>query len=305
MSEQSRALAELEVGVKAAAIFVAIVYAVGYSIVAIHHSMFAIAQFDPLKPKIVLTGLIFILLTAIPGIAAVRTLGLAGLTGSTGIAISAQPEHQSHLRMVLVLGFFAICTVLARYSVFLFGGFADTKPWGFSLTLGCVGLYGILGFIMRKHFDRSPRGFLLLVFLVTAGLFTVVLRYEDRKLFGMSLWFYGIGMVTLGTYGLLSDPEQRKQFEWERHFAVLATILLLYATLIYKNIVPYFGGGMPMPARIYFSGRTPFSNSDSADVLLLEESHDGYYVLKPGQEKTAYFLRRDSVSLIHFGKSEK
>jgi hypothetical protein len=232
----------LEPLLKVGAASVAVIYAIGYMIVSVHHAMFAIAQFDPFRPKIVLTGLIFVILTAIPTIAAFRMLGLTGLRGSIGMFIPAEPQHRQHLKVVLCIDFYALCTVLARYAGFLFGSYSDTRPSGIPLLIACLVAYAGLGLAMRKHFDRNPRVFILLTVIVTAGLFLATLFFEDRKLFGMSLWFYAIGLFSALTFTTIKDSQLRTTAEWERDFAVVAAVILVYSTMIYSNIVPYFGG---------------------------------------------------------------
>jgi hypothetical protein len=66
---ESRFVAGLEVTARAAAVFVAVVYGTGFLIVAIYHAQYGIAQFDFLKPKIVSTGIVFVLLTTLPTMA--------------------------------------------------------------------------------------------------------------------------------------------------------------------------------------------------------------------------------------------
>ncbi len=63
-----------------------------------------------------------------------------------------------------------------------------------------------------------------------------------------------------------------------------------------------FGGGDPAPVVLHLSSKSPLSESLTLSVLLVDETEEGYYVLtKPG-ERRAYFLRRDLVSVVEFGR---
>jgi len=63
---------------KFTALFIGVIYAFGFLIIAIHHAQFSIPEFDPLKPKIFSTGLIFLLFFGIPMVTAFRLFGYSG-----------------------------------------------------------------------------------------------------------------------------------------------------------------------------------------------------------------------------------
>jgi hypothetical protein len=164
-------------------------------------------------------------------------------------------------------------------------------------------LYATLGSFAHKHFNNHPNVLLFGVFLLMLSFVAIMYRFADHHQMALVLWLYAVGIgAVLLSRGL--RPEKIKQVEWERHFPVLATALLTYATLIYGHIKPSFGGGPPSPVVLYLTAETPISTTDSASVLLLDETDHGYYVLLNPQEKTAYFLRRDLVSAIHFQKKD-
>ena len=296
----------LEFAVKFGALFVGLVYALGFLIIAIHHAQFSISQFDPLKPKIFSTGLVFILMAGAPAVFAFRTQGLLGLRASTGFVINCEPHNRDSLAIAIVAGSFFPAYGLGRYLAgTFFGGSYDFKPWGFGLFMICAGTFALAGFLMRKYFDRRPATFVLFGFLQTIGTFVVALKFDDRRMFAAGLWFFCVGLLSLYAFSVIKKRDEWRAVEWERQLPILATVLLLYSTLIYRNISSYFGGGVPVPVTMYFSPvKVPVTPSDSAELQLMEETGNGYYVLKPGDEKHAYFLRRDLVSAIHFGVPE-
>jgi hypothetical protein len=296
----------LELVAKFGALFLGLVYALGFLIVAIHHAQFSIPQFDPLKTKIFSTGLFFLLMVGAPAMFVFRTLGLVGLKAQTGFGISCDPKNQDSLRVALVVGSFFPAYGLGRYLAGTFFGTSyDFKRWGFTGFLVCAGTFILSGVFMKKRFDKWPGTFVLLAALQTIGTFIFALRFDDRRMFGAGLWFFGVGLLSLYVLHVIKKPDEWRSIEWERQLPIIAVVLLLYSSLIYRNISSYFGGGVPVPVTMYFSSaKVPIASSDSAELQLIEETSDGYYVLKSGDEKHAFFLRRDLVSAIHFGVPE-
>lgn len=304
MSE-SRFVAGLEVTARAAAIFVTIVYGTGFLIVAIHHAQYGIAQFDPLKPKIFSTGIVFVLLAALPTIAAFRTFQLFGFSLDDRVfSLVSKPENELARKIVIGISFLLAAQGLSFALTFLFEPFADPKPWGVTCLVVLAGLYITLGFLAKKYFDDHP-GFYVCANLLLMVLYLVALyRFYDHRQLALLLWFYGVGMGAIVLSKWLR-PEKIRQIEWEQRFPAIAVVLLTYSTSIYGHIKPSFGGGVPSPVALYLTGKTPISSTDVADVLLLEETDHGYYVLPNAGEKSAYFIRRDLVSAIHFQNKEK
>jgi hypothetical protein len=95
-----------------------------------------------------------------------------------------------------------------------------------------------------------------------------------------------------------------KRFEAHGPEFVLAAVLAsagFFAKSIYPKIRPEFGGGLPSPAIIQFDGAPPFGMPDRSSVLLLEESEDGYFVLRTKGATKAVFLPKKVVGGIYFG----
>jgi hypothetical protein len=286
-------------------LFIGLIYGVGFTIISIHHAQFSISEFDPLKPKIFSTGLVFLLLAATPIVGAYRTFGLFGMHRTTGFVLKIRPENEGALKVLVGIAFYYGASALAwAVGPTFIMGLLDMKPWGWMwefISLICV---TITGFIARAYFDRWPTAFVLATMANVIFVAFVTLRFENRTMFIVTLWFYGVGLIGLWFTKMLSDPVERGKTEWERQIPLVALVLLTYGDLIYKNITPYFGGGVPVPITIYFSSKTPLTDSDSADVRLLEQTADGYFVLKAGDDKHAYFIRHDLVTAVHFGVPE-
>jgi hypothetical protein len=69
-----------------AALLVTAIYGRGFLIVALHHSEFGIFEFDFLKARVLPAGVLFILLTGVPAVAAARVFRILGLSRRAGPA---------------------------------------------------------------------------------------------------------------------------------------------------------------------------------------------------------------------------
>jgi hypothetical protein len=248
---------------------------------------------------------VFVLLAALPTIAAFRTFQLFGLeVKNVGFGVACKPENEIYRKIIIGISFLPFAQALSLATVFLFEPGNDAKPWGFTCLLALLVLYATLGFFANKHFNDHPVFFTLGNFLLMLVLIGVWYKFFDHGQFALYLWFYGVGIGAVVLSKLLRSKNV-KQVEWERQLPAIAAVFLTYSTLIYGHIKPSFGGGAPSPVVLYFTAKTPISSTDSADVLLLEETDHGYYILPNAQEKSAYFIRRDLVSAIHFQKKDK
>jgi hypothetical protein len=301
----SRFLSGLQAVAQAAAVFVAVVYGTGFLIVAIHHAGYGIAQFDFLKTKIISTGIVFVLLTAISVVAAFRVFHVFGLRRTTSTVIPCKPENEAYLKIIIGLSFFVVAMAVSNIVLFFFEPFGGPKPWGLLCFLVIAALYVTLTIFERKYFDNHPALFMLgdlALMILCVGVFY---RFYDHPQLVLVLWLYAVGIGAV-IFSKLLQSGNVKHIEWEQYFGAITAVLLTYSTLIYPHIKPSFGGGVPSPVVLYLTGKNPiFPNTDSAEVLLLDETDHGYYVLLNAQEKTAYFLRRDLVSAIHFEKKDK
>jgi hypothetical protein len=133
-------------------------------------------------------------------------------------------------------------------------------------------------------------------------LVVVAFLFWSRSYFWLSIWYYFVAIATVYLHGVFESPEKRKGLEREKAILYCVTVILAFATGIYGRISPSFGGGSPLPAVLHLATEAPISSSRSVRVLLVDENDYGYYVLKPGDQSTAYFLRRDLVSSIEFEK---
>lgn len=295
----------LEFGVKFGALFFGLVYALGFLIIAIHHSTLSIPEFDPLKPKIFSAGIVFILLAGLPVLAALRMFDIFGLSIPVVKGIQVQPGNEAAWKAATVFSFWwvALGFSVTVGQIFL-DGIAAWRPWGFTCDIVIFALLAVYIVLLRKYFNRLPDIFAFAALGIVVADAVVTFKFADRKLFWLTLWAYFVGLGGAYCLHLLNDPDKRRKFEWERLVPYVALTIGLYGSGLYRYIPPHYGGGKPTPSTMYFASKVPFTNADSANVQFLEETNSGYYILAPGDDRHAYFLRRDSVSAIHFGVPE-
>jgi hypothetical protein len=128
----------------------------------------------------------------------------------------------------------------------------------------------------------------------------VVFRCYDRTFFWLTLWYYALGIGTLVFLYFARDPVSRGIFLWEQTPFWLLGLIVFYALGVYGGLKPQLGGGAPVPGVMYVSPKPPIFASESAEVLLLDETGTGYYVLLGSDQKSACFIRRDIVTALRF-----
>jgi hypothetical protein len=294
-------LSAIESVSRLAAVSIAVIYAAGFLIVTTHCSQFGIVEFSPFRPRIFSAGALFALLLAVPLLAVSRAFRFYGLGSDTAPSIRLKPENVQYLRVSVAAQFYFICFSLCFPSLVLFPpGYFEIKPWGFTLTLLAYVLLAVASVAERERFDSHPLRWTVLSFLCTIGLLVVGFQFWGRSYFWLSVWYFFVATSALYLHDVSDNPAKIKGLAWEKGILYSLTVVLAFATGIYARISPSFGGGSPTPAVLHLATDLPISSSRSVRVLLVDENDFGYYVLKPGQQSTAYFLRRDSVSSIEF-----
>jgi hypothetical protein len=296
--------AQLEFSVKFAALFFGLVYALGFLIIAIHHSTLSIPEFDPLKPKLFSAGIVFLLLVGLPVLTALRWLDFFGPSASAIKGITVDPDNATAARVMSCFFFWIAAYGFSLTIGSIFLSYGPWRPWGFisQTALCCIFIAFVV--LSRKYFNRHADAFAFAALVLVVALGIVTFKFSDRKLFWATLWTYLIGLGGVFCLHLLRDPAKRRLVEWERLIPCVSLALFSYSSYFYPNIPPHLGGGKPTPSTFYFASKVPFTNASSANVRFLEETTSGYYILVSDDEKHGYFIRRDLVSAIHFGVSD-
>ncbi|MGA2607944.1 MAG: hypothetical protein ABSH01_10880 [Terriglobia bacterium] len=292
----------LESASRLGAFFIAAVYAGGYLIIALHGSHFGIVEFSPFRPRIFSAGALLALLLVVPLVAASRAFHLFGLRNPALVSVPVKPENVKYLQLSCKFDFYNICFGLCALSAILFPpDYLQTRPWGLTFFFAVLAFAVVSVVAQKKRFDPHPLSSTVLSALSATAVAVVAFQFFGRSFFWLSIWYYFVGIAALYLHGVFESPDKRTGLEWEKAIFFLLSALVAFATVIYGRIAPSFGGGSPIPAVLHLATDVPISSSRSMSVLMVDENDYGYYVLKPGQESTAYFLRRDQVSSIEFG----
>jgi hypothetical protein len=299
----------LELAGRTLGLWLGVIYATGFIVVLLHQSQFGIVEFSPLKPRIFTAGILLLLFVSIPAVAIARVYALFGMRSSIGFSISAKAENMRYLNIALGAGFYIPCHYLASSLGFLFPGiqgFHATKPLGDWVAFGFVCIFLLGGIISAKDFDKHPRQFTILEGLLAVGWFLTELLYMARLLLWLTLWFYSVALVSLFLiHWARSSKDRIVDYPWERMGLVLLFVFFLFFTrTIYTNVAASFGGGASIPATFHFLHKGVIGDSEVVNLLVLDETDHGFYVLVPPDSTRAYFVRRDLVSSIHFGQQE-
>jgi len=199
------------------------------------------------------------------------------------------------------------------YTAWLMAGFVDTFAhlhiqkhqihlWKILLGLALLTLGFLSLSFAAKTFPKKPLRavFLSLIqFPIVFGVLTY-LEGSSTPVVYLTAMFVLVGLLVTVTKRLKSALKYYSDY---RSWYLVLAIVWIYISQIFANLPPRWGGGQPTPIVIFQNSPAPWSPSNPADVLLLDETDQGFYVLlSPGGK--AFFIPRGNVSSIFFGSKE-
>ncbi len=127
--------------------------------------------------------------------------------------------------------------------------------------------------------------------LNTLALFLILFRYAERSTFWFVVWFSLVCAFTLHISRKLREPENIRKMEWERLAITIFTVVFgLYATNVFPNLRHEFGGARSVPVVLHFAKKSPTFDSESVSVLLIDETEQGYNVVR-GTDRAVFVSR--------------
>jgi hypothetical protein len=286
----------------ASATLLAGVYAAGFLVVTFRLGEFGVLDLNPFRPQIFLAGALFIVLIAIPAFVALKIIGLIPMDRVESAGM--KPVQRKGLyRFASYVGFYTIALGLAGFSgaALLSGSscFSETR-WSFPL-LGLMTLSVLISILSRYHFDRF--WYLLIPGLLGCqiALFSVLRSDAGKSCFWLTNWFYVAGIATFLLHSTWQKLKAGSEVPWEYLPVYFLALVSLYSTKLYPAIRPQVGGGAPRPVVLYGAGLTPVTDCASANVFLIDETDNGYYLLLRPDDKSGYFIRRETVKAMKFG----
>jgi len=293
----------VDVLVKAGAVLVGLAYVLGFLVVTIHHAQLGINHLDLLKAKIVAAGAAFIVLTLIPAIFALRAV-----SGGFGIYGPAAPFANSTLERIQIGAWFYSASYLLALSFDALALFVVDRPSGgtwnyWSIACGVLVVLWLAISTYRRTFSRTHPPLFTLSLVVHAILFSVSIWFAHGiGVFIRTLWFWGVGIGIVELRRMFSkDPRsQFRRVVWELHLPGVILSLSFYATLIYSDLKPEFGGGAPFPVRLQIDRDIPLASHDKTfEAFLVDENDNGFYFAR-GDRKGTFFVTRDAVLGMEF-----
>jgi hypothetical protein len=300
------------------------VYLCGFVVLSLYEGNFGIADLSPVRVKALAAGILFVFFLALPSVAAVRAFQLLGLKkpGSRTIEIG----HDSNLPYFYVIKLaelYMLSTFISMGLLFVF--VRPPRMWfpgspayegshfsllSFSVGLISLGMYSLMigqqGSI-RKAFAAKPKRCASLALLTS--LLWIIWNFEmsDWLFFQLVGWCYLVGLASIFAARAVEKGRGLKSTDWELGVLIaFAVFVPWFATSLYGNIKPAFGGGNPVPAKLYLLQDNAVLGGKILDVLVIEETDHGYYVVSPIKDsKRAIFVPRSNVTTAEFGGSGK
>jgi hypothetical protein len=301
------------------------VYLCGFVVLSLYDSDLGIADLSLVRVRALAAGLLFVFFIAYPSIVGMRAFRLLGLEKPGSVIVEI--GHDSNLPYFYVIKLaelYLLSSFISMGLVFFFAHrprvwLMDTptyqEPGHFSLLTFSAGLISfgayvlmlLQGGLIRKVFAAKPKRCALLVLLVS--LLWAVWNFEisDRLFFQLVGWCYLVGLASIFAARAVEKGSGLKSADWELGVLLAFSILVpWFAGSLYGNIKPAFGGGSPVSAKIYLTQDNAILGGKILDVLVVEETDHGYYVVNPTRDsKRAVFIPRSNVSTAQFGSSTK
>jgi hypothetical protein len=301
------------------------VYLCGFVVLSLYEGGFGIADLSLVRVKALAAGLLFVFFIAFPSIVGMRAFQLLGLKKPLSTPVNVGGDSNlPYFYIIKLADLYILSFYISMMLQFLFVHhlkvwLMDTptyqEPWHFSLLPISAGLITVGTFMLSvvqfgltsKQFAAKPFRCALLGSLVSLLWAIWTFEMSDRLFFQLVGWCYLVGLASILAARAVEKGRGLKSADWEiRILLAFALLVPWFAASLYGNIKPAFGGGSPVSAKLYLMQDNAILGGRILDVLIVEETDHGYYVVNPTRtSKKAVFIPRSSVSTAEFGSSEK
>jgi hypothetical protein len=290
---------------KATVVALFVIYVAGFLIVSIHNAEYGFGDVNPLKPKILAAGTLFVFLTYLPIVVAQRYF-------VHNEELNAEQKYAKAI--VSAFGYLFRCNIYALSLVTLYAFSVRKTPqqhhWNWSdwLRLAAISTLFLAMSHFQEHGSKSyqtkPKriilfGCLLLAAFLAWALSESIPESSNNVVATAELWLFGIGLMAVITGQITGKWENKTAYEWVAPVFLVIPTLAIFASAIYPQIKASWGGGSPTPVVVYFSPESRLLPSQHLEGDLLDESDSGIYVVMAG-EKQAIFVPRSSISAVYF-----
>ncbi len=296
-----------------------LVYVIGFTLVTIHQASFGVTEFGFGRVKILGAGLLFtVVFLGIPALVGIRSYRLLGMRSPRGTRVDLKDDSQKkYLYLIKVADSYP----LAGFMSLVFG-FFFASPLAFWMTTSptyqqpgrwldfAIGIENasimVLTFFpipyIAREIKNKPKRCTIFSWLLWLLWIIWSFRMSNWLAFQLSLWIYIIMLGSVGAVTLLNKGFGFTKFDWEGSL-LSAMVLLLswFGNGIYGHLKPAFGGGQPIAAKFYLQAENPVWSKKVINTSIIDETSDGYYVMRAADKKAAVFIPRSSVISVQLG----
>jgi hypothetical protein len=261
-----------------AAIAIAL-YACGFLIVSINHSIYGFTETNPFRPRILAAGAWFFLFTGVPATVAVISGRLPWIRFASTYYVG--------------------CLAFAFPVSALFNVIAPTPEsvpswWVLVVVLASFVIFFYLSLSNRFPVMTVPASILLMALFVYYTVRELSTGHFAEGI--ISAWFFLCGIIARL---FLSVRSSNRRSVLPLFALVMLAALYLFAKLYYSHMRSSLGGGTPINVVMYFNKDSVIKPNQNVSARLIDESDAGFYIVGPG-ERRAIFVPRDSVALVYF-----
>jgi hypothetical protein len=297
--------ARVQLVTQVVAISVALLYAVGFIVVSLHHALFGVSQFSLLRPKILSAGLLFFIFFGLPVLESARNYGLFGYNDPFPRPPRAEGKLNKalyYLPIIRILNFIFVSVALS-WSVGIL--FQDSKLdrrliyWTVAMVVPAACIFRVV----RTIGQRRPVASAYLCLFALLWMLFCIPRALDLPRIVLLAWFGWCGAIALLLDPLVKGSKRLRNLQWETWVGGAISTLGFFSLFVYPNLKASLGGGAPVPITLQFAEKSPLDGAAKANSWLIDETDAGFYVLSSREAARAIFIPRASVSAIYFGEN--
>ena len=279
---------------KAAIVLAAVIYGCGFLVVSLHRHSYGLAEPNPLRPKVLAAGILFLVFAALPIVIFIEAKRFR----------SPSPDCPRYRRTIgAALDFYTLVSFSLGYFLKLIFEIPPlSEPSGPSTGTITLAIALSATIVFADKWERFPHWLVLPASLASCGLLMFcggrdLFLYHHQSPASIALWFMVIS-------GLISLEMRARSWKlqlgnWPQSLGLSLTALAMFSTIYYPQIQTSWGGGAPIPAIIYFAKDSPLLPNRNISARILDETDGGYYMIG-GNDKKATFIPRSEVAMVYY-----
>jgi hypothetical protein len=280
--------------VKTTVILAAVIYGCGFLVISIHQFSYGLVELNPLRPRVLAAGIWFLFFATIPFVIEIE--------GNSIKSSSPERERWSRKRSTRVFLSTLSCFFLGMILAYAFDIPTDVGQAGPSTDTIFLVMLTSGALVFADRWKRFPHWLAVIGSLAFGGLLLFcgvrdLLTYHRQSDASIALWFMISSFVAHGE--MQSRDWKLKIGSWKFSVAMGLSAVVAFSGFYYPQMKPSWGGGMPIPATIYFSKDSLVLQGRSVSAKIVDETDGGFYVIG-GSDKRATFIPRSVVAMVYY-----